>query len=176
LHYHYSIQEDSTGTLYSCDTGVSRSLDHGKTWEDFSEGLGIDIPAIIALGIGPLQTIFAAGDNPVASRDYVIYRRAASQAGVQRDFDGAETDELLEIWPNPAHDKSSIRFYLTAACTVRATVYDLLGIERKVSGFGRLQSGEHVCSLGLEGLTNGSYLISLQAGDKAAARPLIISR
>lgn len=173
-HYHYYIQEDSTGALYSCDSGVHRSLNHGETWEDLSDGFGADIARIEAIGAGPMETLFAAGVSPEGSR-YALYKRGASHASVAGKPSSARA-ELLEVWPNPSHDKTSIRFSLAEPYSVQVTVYDLLGVEQRRNNLGDLQSGEHSCSLSLEGISSGSYLICLRAGDNGCLKPLIIYR
>ena len=178
-HRLYDIHEDSTSILYAgCDTGAFRSIDHGATWEDISDGLGGASIGIYAIGAGPTGTVFAAGGPRGYSMyfdDYAVYRWSGSEGSVS-EVPSNISPKIDAAWPNPSRDQASVHFSLPANAYIHLALYDLLGTERRVIVVGTFASGENTASFDCRGLPEGTYMLCLRTEGSTCSSPLVIQR
>ncbi len=77
--------------------------------------------------------------------------------------------------PHPLHGTGSVRYYLPRTQSVRLTVHDLLGRERKVIHTSSQESaGWHSCTLHAQELPSGLSLLVLQSARGVVSRGLLV--
>jgi hypothetical protein len=83
--------------------------------------------------------------------------------------------QMLEAFPNPFNDATTLRFHLEKSSNVSIEVYDNLG--RKVYGQNMGHKAQGINTITLDAatanMTNGNYLIRLIAGDKIASKQIM---
>lgn len=79
-------------------------------------------------------------------------------------------------YPNPARDRTTVRFGLPADGPVRLTIYDALG--RRVADLadGPHAAGWHTAMLATDGLPSGIYVLRLDAADRRLTQRLTVAR
>ena len=77
-------------------------------------------------------------------------------------------------YPNPSRDRAAVPFEVPEAGPVRVAVYDVLGREVAVVFDREAGPGAHEAAVG--GLSAGTYLVRLVAGDEARVRRLTVVR
>jgi hypothetical protein len=82
--------------------------------------------------------------------------------------------ELSPVYPNPFNSSATIRFTLPSAGEVRVDVYNLLGERVATLADGRMQSGEHRILWTGDGLTSGTYLVRMTAGNRVQTRKILL--
>ncbi len=95
---------------------------------------------------------------------------------VAEEFSGQpEKVELQQNYPNPFNPSTEIRFGLPETAIVRLAIYNTLGREVAVLVDEQKSAGWHVVSFDASGLSSGTYLYRIQAGDfrKTATMTLI---
>ena len=70
----------------------------------------------------------------------------------------------LNMYPNPVRDEAKVSFELKSNSTVSYQVYDMTGRMVKVVNLGTLTAGNHEVNVSVDGLSNGAYLLRLNAG------------
>ena len=95
---------------------------------------------------------------------------------VEQGIDDEETIPttfaLHPATPNPSDGSASIGFALPRECAVDLAVYDVKGRRIKTLASGHHTPGEHTASV--EGLSSGVYLYTLEAGDFAETRKMVV--
>lgn len=84
---------------------------------------------------------------------------------------------LRPNYPNPFANRTRLAFDLPEAARVTISVYDVLG--RRVSVVlddEPTEAGEHTVSLDARGLTSGTYVVRLQAGDYVGSNRITVVR
>ncbi|MBR9974566.1 MAG: T9SS type A sorting domain-containing protein, partial [Bacteroidetes bacterium] len=84
--------------------------------------------------------------------------------------------ELESVFPNPADADATITFTVPDEGTVRLTLHDLLGRERRVLTDGYTTRGKHVVAFRVADLPSGLYYCRLLHGGQARIHRLLISR
>ncbi|HOT97449.1 MAG TPA: SGNH/GDSL hydrolase family protein [bacterium] len=85
-----------------------------------------------------------------------------------------ERPELLQNYPNPFNPATTITFRLPSAQQVSLRICNVGGAEVAVLAEGRLPAGRHEVHWQAEGVANGLYLVTLQAGDWRAVRKALV--
>jgi uncharacterized protein (DUF1501 family) len=85
----------------------------------------------------------------------------------------AEIGEVA-VYPNPAREKTNVKFVLTKQGPVELSVYDLNGRRVRNIFNGQKQIGVHLFPVSLIGLRPGYYLIRLKSGIKVQSKKLVI--
>jgi hypothetical protein len=80
------------------------------------------------------------------------------------------------VMPNPASDKSEVRFGLTSAQNVQLLVFNTLGALVQSRDLGELTSGDHTVALTTLGLNSGSYRVVLQGEEGTAQTQWVIMK
>ena len=85
-----------------------------------------------------------------------------------------ETIRLLQNFPNPANDQTSIKFSLPKSMNVTLTLYDNLGneIQSLVSGY--QQAGDHLIVTSVVNLLPGIYFYTLRSDTFVITKKMII--
>jgi len=81
----------------------------------------------------------------------------------------------MKVYPNPAADFIKMDFNLLESTDVNVYVYDLNGRVLKSAAYGNLQKSNHNRSMNLNGLTNGLYFVSIQAGQSVFTKRIQIN-
>jgi hypothetical protein len=94
-----------------------------------------------------------------------------------RTADGPPVNwELSPVYPNPFNPEATIRFMLPAAGTVRIDVFNLLGERVSTLADGRWSAGEHTIRWAADGLTSGTYLVRMTAGNRFKTQKVLLLR
>jgi len=126
---------------------------------------------------------YADADLPAAATR-VTYRLR------QVDYDGAfeyspevevELDRLSDFvlsapYPNPAQERTIIRYELPQAGPVRLEVYNVVGQRVAILAAGREKAGRKEVILDAQGLASGAYFLRLQASGRTLTRKLTVVR
>ncbi len=70
----------------------------------------------------------------------------------------------LNMYPNPVHTEACVSFALNSKSNVSYQVFDMTGRMVKVMELGTLTEGNHEVKVSVEGLSDGAYLLRLNAG------------
>ena len=75
----------------------------------------------------------------------------------------------VTMYPNPVNgDEATISFKLNADASVSYEVYDMTGRRVKAETLGRYGEGSHETKVKVDGLSNGAYILRLNAGTKTS--------
>ena len=84
--------------------------------------------------------------------------------------------ELAQNTPNPFNSSTTIRFRLPKSSFIILKIYDFLGKEIETLLNGQRQAGLYKVNWNAKGLPSGIYLYSIQAGEFAETKKLILQR
>ncbi len=80
---------------------------------------------------------------------------------------------LIQVYPNPILNKTSIRINTTLSQDYNISLYDLVGRAVNKDVFkGRLTAGEHVIELDMVGAASGQYILEIKSNLGGAVLPL----
>ncbi|MBS1903677.1 MAG: T9SS type A sorting domain-containing protein [Bacteroidetes bacterium] len=86
------------------------------------------------------------------------------------------TLQIERVYPNPAVNRIHLLYRLDQQAPTTIQVFDLLGA-RVLSSMQGLQSdGEHACEFNLGGLSTGTYILVVEAGNAAATTQIVVTR
>ncbi|MBN4072992.1 T9SS type A sorting domain-containing protein [Crocinitomix catalasitica] len=85
-----------------------------------------------------------------------------------------EFNYIMKLFPNPAEDVSHLTFYLHSANRVSYELRDITGKLLASKDEGLYSAGEHQINIRTESLAEGTYILSLQIGDKKLNKKLLI--
>ncbi len=80
----------------------------------------------------------------------------------------------LVIYPNPATNRTDVRFSLTEQAEVKIEILSLLGEQLQVKNIRQLAAGTHRVAIDLSSLNIGVYFISISNGEKSETRKLVV--
>lgn len=80
----------------------------------------------------------------------------------------------VEIYPNPVRESAMIRFDLSQTASVSYQVYDMTGRLVKVENMGNLMEGEYELNISVDGLSAGSYVLRLNAGNSTSSAKFMV--
>ena len=164
----YRFAADAEGKAYLASAcGLYRSDDGGRSWKWLT-----GLPANIT--VADLQ-ITAAGDAYLGT-DNGLFRLA--RVSSVDDRQGRVFGEVaLNVLPNPLRDAGVVRFELGDADHVRIGLYDQSGRLVREIVDGQYVAGIHEIDLGdLQGISSGSYLLVVRAGDRMAEEKVFLLR
>lgn len=81
---------------------------------------------------------------------------------------------VLEIYPNPVTNSSTIEFYLNSSNEVSVTLYNSIGMKVKEFSNGMMNAGSHKLTLNSAEFENGIYFIRFKAGDQVTTEKITI--
>lgn len=85
-----------------------------------------------------------------------------------------EKFELSNNYPNPFNPSTTIKFALPEACQVSLNIYDSMGRTVRELTNGVLSAGYHSYVFDANGLPSGIYFYRIIAGDKVAAKQMLL--
>ena len=126
---------------------------------------------------------FATGSDVVLSPDWFLGScNTASALAMFSDQPTSLHDELktgvtdkIEVYPNPFASEATIKYSLLEATNVDIRVVDLLGKELQViADKAHHQAGNHEVVINRSGLTGGTYMVLIQAGDNREMKKIVV--
>ena len=88
--------------------------------------------------------------------------------------DGPLSFNLMQNYPNPFNPSSNISFSVPEASQVRLEVYNMLGQRVSTLVNGKLQAGWHTVEFDASGLSTGTYIYRIQAGDFVSTKKMML--
>ncbi len=82
---------------------------------------------------------------------------------------------MLECFPNPFMEKTTIHFVLPEATDISISIIDLLG-KSSVLASGYYEAGRHEIRWGSDRLVHGSYILRLKAGDLSKTKRVFFEK
>ena len=106
----------------------------------------------------------------------MISRDATYKYSAARYVYIAEIGKSVVIFPNPAKDRATVKFYASAQTNATISIFDIEGHLVMTRNFKALQGNNQVNLDNLATLSNGVYTLKLDAGNTGANVKLIISK
>lgn len=139
----------------------------------------ITAPGIISSGdaIQRSNTTFAwslgnsGGVGFPAGAPFQVYFKPDLTSVYELDVNAAKVGNP---YPNPAHDKFKVNLELQRSERVDVRITDLQGRQLMNQQFGQMSEGKHALELATTSLSNGMYLVQIQAGNQLVTRKLQI--
>jgi len=149
------------------DCGVIETADELNTW--MSVNAGLEDSTAMSLAASPFGYLYAGTEGGI------VYRTVNPTTGVNGTHPFApRTYVLNQNYPNPFNPSTTITYELPKSSVVRLSVYDLLGREVSVLVNERRNAGSHEVNFDAAGLSSGTYIYRLQAGDFVQTRRLVL--
>lgn len=195
--------EDSTGNIYvGTDNGYF--IYNGTSWKHADDLRGVAVTSIVQqtkklavrrasnhTGITENKYLFAKTKWPRAIY-YGTYGRgifidmtyvtdSTNEVSDPEDYnpvsiptvDGIGTSSV-SIYPNPVMGEANLQLNANEAGTAVLRIYDLNGRMVGERQLGFVAEGEHVYSIGTEGLAKGMYLVNVIIGGHTAATKMVV--
>jgi hypothetical protein len=106
-----------------------------------------------------------------------IQVRGTKASGVASEPESIPSDfDLLQNYPNPVADRTTITFVLDKTEFVRLALYDVLGRQVAQLTEGTRGTGEHSVVVTTTEFPSGQYVYRLEAGNRVMSRMLTVSR
>lgn len=150
----------------SCDSGIYRSLDLGKSWFEYNNGMP-RIKKCKVLNVDKLGYVYVATDF------FGIYKSVEPVTAVEENKYISEVS--INPYPNPLSQSTSIRFNLPESSYSSLKIYDIFGSEIETVFSGYLDAGEHKYNWEASGRANGAYYYRLQAGNEMKTGVMILN-
>ncbi|MBI1223729.1 MAG: T9SS type A sorting domain-containing protein [Bacteroidetes bacterium] len=153
------------------DLSVFSSVDFGATWQSYLEGLP-EAVMVFDLKISPANRKLRAATHGSGAfqRDLLEmpYISASKEAlGTKIDF---------ELFPNPASNRSSVRYNLPDKGLVLVELLDNTGRLFKTILWETQLPGKHTVGLPLDELSSGIYYCRLKIGENFAVKKLVVKK
>jgi ligand-binding sensor domain-containing protein len=151
-----------------CNYGVFSSIDTGKTWQPYNEGLpsGVAVNSLLIDNNGYLYAGTASG---------VVFKTEQTTVGV------AETKKNLPLawrldqnYPNPFNPTTQINYQLSKISKVSLKVYDLLGREVANLVNEEQSAGPHTIKWNASEVATGVYFYQLTAGSFVQTKKMLL--
>ena len=85
------------------------------------------------------------------------------------------TDALeMNIYPNPVVSEATINFNVETAATVSYQIFDLTGRMVQNATLGNYGQGSHSVNFNVNGLSNGTYIVRVQAGSTSNIAKILV--
>ena len=73
------------------------------------------------------------------------------------------------MYPNPVSDAAKVSFELSQNATVSYQIFDMAGRMVMNRTLGSFAEGNHEINVNMDGLSTGTYLLRLNAGEKSSS-------
>ena len=80
----------------------------------------------------------------------------------------------MSIYPNPVVSEATIKFDVEATATVSYQIYDLSGRMVQSATLGNYGQGTHSANFNVDGLSNGTYIVRVQAGSVTNTAKILV--
>ncbi|MCB9016293.1 MAG: T9SS type A sorting domain-containing protein [Lentimicrobiaceae bacterium] len=181
----YSVlieMNNSNRVIIGTDNGVftTESLGGSVNWTPENEGVGA-LPVMMIRQ----QTVSRPWiDGITGVNNYGAIYMATHGKGIYENrlfvgIDGPENPAVnkvnsLRVYPNPVSSVVNFNMDLAGLTPVTVKVYNLKGIEVKSVEFGTLSRGEHQLAVSAEGLSRGTYLLQVIAGNDVKTAKFVV--
>ena len=184
--------------LIGTDHGVYRTENIGSsspTWTLESDNMG-DVPVmdlkqqivaqdpqyvVTIIDDVPVTTTYA-GTNNVGVIYAATYGRGLFRCETYRQGSGdnvpetpvVTTEAKVSMYPNPVRDEARICFELNNSTMVSYQVYDMSGRMVMMENLGSFAQGKHEVNVSMNGLSKGSYVLRLNAGNNTSSAKFMV--
>ena len=80
----------------------------------------------------------------------------------------------MNIYPNPVVSEATINFNVETAATVSYQIFDLTGRMVQNATLGNYGQGSHSVNFNVNGLSNGTYIVRVQAGTTSNIAKILV--
>lgn len=128
------------------------------------------VPTVNSFGVAPDGVVY------VATEGYGVYRSAAPVVDRAERPANIPVASALDVYPQPARDRVTIRFNLESPAPVTLVVYDLLGrrVARLIDGE-HFPPGPHEIHWGTQSVSQGTYRLVLTVSTGRSATALLVA-
>jgi len=146
-----AIACSNDGSVYATTStnGVYRTTDNGVSWHGVNGGLGTTHINSIALRDGHVAYL---GTSAGVYRSLKPIGTGLSRAAAPNVIEG-----VLVNFPNPASERTSIRYLLKSGRDLRMHVYDCIGREVRRIDLGERMAGPQTIEMDVSTLATGAY-------------------
>ena len=126
-----------------------------------------------------VQNVNNYGDIYAATHGRGIYKTDQYHdfvLGIDNNKPKSENKPELKVYPNPASDNINISFVLPKPSNVSIRIYDMKGREVKLVNHTNKSFGANNTAIDVRGLSKGTYIVNLTAGEHSVSSKIIISR
>jgi len=157
------------GTLYAATPGgIFRSTDQGDNWA--MDNGGLSSTRINRLAADTSGTVYAA------SYGGGVYRKMQPTSVGYRDNTAPERFALLQNFPNPFNPSTTIKFDIDEGAFVNLSIFDQLGRRIKTLVNENLSPGAYQVKFDAKDFATGVYMYRIQAGNKSAAKKMLLMK
>jgi len=162
-----SITVDSSGELYAgtWGGGVFHSTDDGSTWTAH----GLSGLVVLSMATSTAGYVYAATDSG-------LFRSLQPTVGIEGDTRVPVSFALEQNYPNPFNPTTTIRYNLPGRVHVSLKIYDVMGREIDVLVNGVKGAGRYTTDWNADNMSNGIYLIRLEAGDFSQTKKMVLMK
>lgn len=104
---------------------------------------------------------------------HIYYKVTANETGI---IETGNDLSLVQNYPNPADNATTIVYSLNQASNINLMVFDITGKQVLSLNEGIVNAGQHEINLELSKFNSGVYFYTLQAGDQKVSRKMIVNR
>jgi hypothetical protein len=145
-------------------SGISASIASGDTL--------VTLTSPSFTGFGTLNLTVTDSDGGEVSASIIVEVRVPTSNEME---DGIPSEFTLnQNYPNPFNPSSTIRFGVPEASEVRLDVFNMLGQNVATLVNGKMQAGWHTVQFQASGLSTGTYIYRLQAGDFVQTKKMML--
>ena len=153
------------------DIGVYFSIDTGKTWQTFMEGMP---EAVIVMDLVVSQVNRSLR---VATHGSGVYQRPLPPAIVSVESEPSQISRqftLAQNYPNPFNAVTTIKYHNKYAADISLIIYDLNGREVERLSEGNQPAGAHVFEWNAANVSSGVYFYRLQSADFTETKKMVL--
>lgn len=151
------------------DLGIFSSIDFGETWQSYLDGLPEAI-MVFDLKISPANRKLRA-----ATHGNGAFQRDLLEAPIVSNDGTLWAEKLaLELFPNPASNKASLRYQLPDKQLVTIEILDNMGRLFKTVSWDTQAAGSHLVALPVEELPSGVYYCRLKIKQSSVVKKLVV--
>jgi hypothetical protein len=114
--------------------------------------------------------------GPCQENDLTINLTASAVPGSVKDVRNVEGYILGQNTPNPTTGSTSFSYTTPTASQVRIVLADVTGKTVRELVNSNVASGSHVVEVNTTGLTSGTYLYIMEAGNARLVRQMVVSK
>ncbi len=153
------------------DLGIFSSVDFGATWQTYLEGL----PEAVV--VFDLKISSANRKLRAATHGNGIYQRDLLEAPYVSKTEVAFNEKfMMNIFPNPASNKATLRYELTDKQLITVELLDNTGGLFKTVLWETQLAGEHQVTLPVQEIPSGIYYCRLKSAQQIEVKKLVVKR
>jgi hypothetical protein len=166
-----AIVGNAHGVVFlGCSAGIYRSVDSGKTWQPYGQGMPSGVP-INTLLMDNGGFLYAGTD------DGTVFKTSQTTVGVIDPGETIPLDWKLEQnYPNPFNPSTIIGYQISKPSKVDLKVYDLLGREVALLVNEQKSAGRYEARWDASRFATGVYFATIRAGNFAKTIKLLLMK